>query len=120
MGIPLPAAHPSTTETALSPEVQCFVGMQISLEGKALFTVFIFIRMCSSLILSSKPLLVGGGEIFTKKQKLYTKRVKTLDDIFYWSLIPFCGSFPSIYRRFLNWNSTGGLPVSCTVCRLII
>ena len=76
--------------------------------------------MCSSLILSSKPLLVGGGEIFTKKQKLYTKRGKTLEDILYWSLIPFSGSFPSTSRRFLNWNSPGGLPVSGIVCRLII
>lgn len=117
--IPLPAAHPPTIETALSPEVQCFVGMQISLAGKGLFTVFIFIRMCSSLILSSKPLSVGGGEIFTKKQKLYTKRGKTLEDILYWSF-PFSGSFPSTSRRFLNWNSPGGLPVSGIVCRLII
>lgn len=33
MGIPLPAAHPPTIETGLSPEVQCFVGTQTSLEG---------------------------------------------------------------------------------------
>lgn len=71
MGIPLPIVHPPTIETVLSPEVQCFVGMQIS--TKALFTVFIFIRMCSSLILSSKPLWVEGGEIFTKKAKTVYK-----------------------------------------------
>ena len=71
MGTPLPTVHPPTIETALSPEVQCFVGKQIS--TKALFTVFIFIRMCSSLILSSKPLLVEGGEIVTKKAKTVYK-----------------------------------------------
>lgn len=56
-----------------------------------------------SLFPQSQFWLGGGGrEKLHRKQKLYTKRGETLEDIFCWALIPFSRPFPSKTGPLLN------------------